>query len=90
VPRHHQKCRRRPSDSAPCAPLLTVKQKKVGVLAKDQGAGPFVDEWKAAFAEIEKDVEEFDVTNAISTAALSVKDEKELVCQRCPSETYDN
>jgi hypothetical protein len=49
------------------------------VLAKETPIGPFVDEWKASYAEIEKDVEEVDVTNAFSAAAMSVKDEKELV-----------
>lgn len=40
--------------------------------------GPFVDEWKSSFESISKEVEEIDVANAISTAALSVKDELEL------------
>lgn len=40
--------------------------------------GPFVDEWKTSFESISKEVEEIDIANAISTAALSVKDEPEL------------
>lgn len=55
-------------------------QKKVGVVAKDVPSGPLVTEWKAAYSEIQKDIEEVDITPAVS-AALIVKDEKELV--RC-------
>jgi hypothetical protein len=40
-----------------------------------------VDEWKKAFGEISKDLEEVDIAQAISAAALSVKDENELVRQ---------
>ena len=58
---------------------LTVVQKKVGTIAKDSSAGPFVDEWKKAFGDISKDVEEVDITTALSAAALAVKDENELV-----------
>lgn len=61
---------------------LTCIQKKVGVVAKDVPSGPLVTEWKAAYSEISKDVEEVDITPAVS-AALIVKDEKELVrCKR--------
>ena len=54
-------------------------QKKVGTIAKDHSAGPFADEWKAAFGDISKDVEEVDISPALSSAALAVKDENELV-----------
>lgn len=54
-------------------------QKKVGTIAKDTSVGPFIDEWKKAFDEISKDVEEVDITPALSAAALAVKDENELV-----------
>ena len=54
-------------------------QKKVGVLPKDTSSGPFVDEWKKAYGIIAKEVEEVDITLALSAAALSVKDENELV-----------
>jgi nucleosome binding factor SPN SPT16 subunit len=54
-------------------------QKKVGVLAKDTSAGPFAEEWKKAFGDVLKDIEEVDIAPAISGAALSVKDENELV-----------
>lgn len=59
--------------------LLTLMQKKVGTIAKDTSVGPFIDEWKKAFDEISKDVEEVDITPALSAGALAVKDENELV-----------
>jgi nucleosome binding factor SPN SPT16 subunit len=46
---------------------------------KDTSSGPFIDEWKKTYAEIQKDVEEVDIAPAISAAALSVKDGEELV-----------
>jgi nucleosome binding factor SPN SPT16 subunit len=49
------------------------------VLAKDVSSGPFVEEWKKVYSEISKDVEEVDVSTAISSAAFAVKDENELV-----------
>ena len=54
-------------------------QKKVGVLPKDSAQGPFIDEWKAAFGNVSQDLEEVDISGAISQAALSIKDENELV-----------
>lgn len=54
-------------------------QKKVGTIAKDTSVGPFIDEWKKAFDEISKDVEEVDISPALSAGALAVKDENELV-----------
>lgn len=62
-----------------CLDAIKNGGKKVGVLLKDQSAGPFVDEWKKAYEEVSKDLEEVDIASALSTAALSVKDEKELV-----------
>jgi len=56
-------------------------QKKVGVIAKDTSTGPFIDEWKRTFGDASKEVEEVDITTALSAAALSVKDENELVRQ---------
>ncbi|KAH6666749.1 FACT complex subunit-domain-containing protein [Halenospora varia] len=52
--------------------------KKVGVLPKDTSSGPFIDEWKKIYGDISKDVEEVDITPALSQAALAVKDENEL------------
>ena len=51
----------------------------MGVIAKDSSAGPFADEWKSAYGDISKEVEEIDITMALSAAALAIKDENELV-----------
>lgn len=59
--------------------ILTVRQKKVGVLPKDNSVGPVADEWKKVFSDASKDIEEFDISVALSTAAFSAKDENELV-----------
>ncbi|KAK0614179.1 transcription elongation complex subunit [Immersiella caudata] len=59
--------------------------KKVGVLAKDNSKGPFIDEWKKAFTDNCKDAEEVDVAQALSAAAFSVKDETELRAMRTAS-----
>ncbi|KAJ9660356.1 FACT complex subunit spt16 [Coniosporium apollinis] len=61
-----------------CLDIIKNAGKKVGVLPKDVQSGPFVEEWKRAYGDISKDVEEVDAAVTISTAALSVKDEKEL------------
>ena len=54
-------------------------QKKVGTIPKDSSTGPFADEWKKALGDILKDVEEVDISLALSSAAFAVKDENELV-----------
>lgn len=61
-----------------CSQLTTNPQGKVGTFPKDTASGPFADEWKRAFAEISKDVEEVDITPALS-AAFAIKDSDELV-----------
>jgi len=38
-----------------------------------------VEEWKKAYSEISKEVEEVDIATTLSEAALATKDEKELV-----------
>ncbi|KAJ8121514.1 hypothetical protein ONZ43_g2049 [Nemania bipapillata] len=65
----------------------TIKSagKKVGVLTKDTSKGPFVDEWKKLFSDKCSDVEEVDISAALSTAAFSVKDEAELRAMRTAS-----
>ncbi|KAK7744511.1 FACT complex subunit spt16 [Cytospora paraplurivora] len=60
------------------ADVIKKAGKKVGVISKDSSKGPFVDEWKEVFAENCKDVEEVDITQALSAAAFSAKDEAEL------------
>ncbi|ORX98310.1 FACT complex subunit-domain-containing protein [Clohesyomyces aquaticus] len=61
--------------------LDTIKKagKKVAVMKKDVSAGPFAEEWKAAFhgADV-KEEDQVDLASILSNAALSVKDEKEL------------
>ena len=51
----------------------------MGTIAKDASAGPFADEWKKTFGDISKEIEETDVSLALSSAAFAVKDENELV-----------
>lgn len=60
---------------------LTYQQNKVGTITKDTSTGPFAEEWRKVFGDILKDVEEVDIAMAISSAALAIKDENELV--RC-------
>lgn len=60
-----------------CLEVIKGAGKKVGVITKDMSGGPFVTEWKSAFSEISKEVEEVDISPALS-AAMSVKDEHEL------------
>jgi len=45
--------------------------------------GPFADEWNSKYETIAKEVEEVDISAGLSTAALAVKDEKELVSGSC-------
>lgn len=62
--------------------LETIKKagKKVAVLKKDNATGGFADEWKAAFQEADiKDEDQVELAPILSQAAMSVKDEKELV-----------
>ncbi|KAK0945524.1 FACT complex subunit spt16, partial [Friedmanniomyces endolithicus] len=40
--------------------------KKVGTIAKDPSTGPFVNEWKTTFGDISKEVEEVDISPALS------------------------
>jgi nucleosome binding factor SPN SPT16 subunit len=55
-------------------------QKKVAVLKKDSAAGAFAEEWRAAFQAADiKEEDQVDLAPILSNAALSVKDEKELV-----------
>lgn len=65
--------------------IHVLLQKKVGVIPKDTSKGPFVEEWKKVFAEHCKDVEEVDISQALSIGAFSVKDEAELRAMRTSS-----
>lgn len=60
-------------------------QDKVGVIAKDTSRGPFIDEWKKVFGEKCTDVQQVDVSTALSTHAFSIKDENELRAMRAAS-----
>ena len=52
----------------------------MAVLKKDNATGGFADEWKAAFQAADvKEEDQVDLASILSNAALSVKDEKELV-----------
>jgi nucleosome binding factor SPN SPT16 subunit len=54
-------------------------QRKVGILNENsKQTGAFVEEWDLVWAPYKKDVEEVDISSALSTAAFAVKDEKEL------------
>ncbi|KAK5709915.1 FACT complex subunit spt16 [Elasticomyces elasticus] len=57
--------------------IITGAGKKVGTIAKDASTGPFVTEWRASFSELSKEVEEVDISPALS-AVMAVKDENEL------------
>ncbi|KAJ5220811.1 FACT complex subunit s.t1.c16 [Penicillium citrinum] len=64
-----------------CLSVIKEAGKKVGTLPKDTTTGPFADEWKNAFKDIQKDVEEVDISPALSTA-FAIKDPEELVSIR--------
>jgi hypothetical protein len=63
-----------------CVDIVKAAGSKVGVIAGEPQAGPFIDEWKPVHEELISAVEEVDITAALSSTALAVKDEKELVC----------
>ena len=60
-----------------CKEAIKSAGSKVGVLTKDTSTGPFIADWKAAFSELSKDIEEVDIGPALS-AVMAVKDENEL------------
>lgn len=63
-----------------CLDTLKKAGKKTAVLKKDSATGAFADEWKAAFLDAGiKEEDQVDLAPILSNAALSVKDEKELV-----------
>lgn len=68
-----------------CLDIIKGAGKKVGTLPKDVSTGPFADEWKKAFGDISKEVEEVDISPALSSAAFAVKDEDELLSMRTAS-----
>ncbi|PWY78389.1 SPT16-domain-containing protein [Aspergillus sclerotioniger CBS 115572] len=64
-----------------CIEVVKSAGKKVGVLPRDTTAGPFAEDWRRAYSVLSKEVEEVDISSALS-AALSVKDTDELVSIR--------
>jgi nucleosome binding factor SPN SPT16 subunit len=63
-----------------CLDTLKKAGKKVAVLKKDNSTGAFAEEWKASLQEAGfKDEDQVDLGLILSNAALSVKDERELV-----------
>ena len=63
-----------------CLETMKKAGKKVAVLKKDNANNAFANEWKAAFDEAGfKEEDQVDLASIMSNAALSVKDEKELV-----------
>ena len=56
-----------------------LAQKKVGILSKVACTGPFIEEWNKVYDDVKSDLEEVDVSPAVSSAALAVKDKDELV-----------
>jgi len=60
-----------------CLDIIKAAGNKVGVLSQDLATGPFVNEWNDAFAPIRQEVEEIDMSTALSMV-MSVKDEHEL------------
>ncbi|KIW01058.1 uncharacterized protein PV09_07572 [Verruconis gallopava] len=69
-----------------CIEIIKKNGKKVGVLTKENPEGGLAEEWKQALAALD-DKEEVDISVALSTAALAVKDEQELISTRDASRT---
>ncbi|PKX94504.1 chromatin-remodeling protein SPT16 [Aspergillus novofumigatus IBT 16806] len=64
-----------------CIEVIRSTGNKVGVLPKDTTAGPFAEDWKRTFATLSGEIEEVDISPALS-AAFAVKDTDELVSIR--------
>ncbi|PKY02396.1 transcription elongation complex subunit [Aspergillus campestris IBT 28561] len=65
-----------------CIDIVKGAGKRVGVLPKDTTTGPFAEDWKQTFKEASKELEEIDISPALSSAAFSIKDTDELVSIR--------
>ncbi|GBF65273.1 FACT complex subunit [Trichophyton mentagrophytes] len=65
-----------------CLDIIKNAGKKVGTLPKDASSGPFAEEWKRMFGDISKDIEEVDISPALSAHAFSVKGPEELTSMR--------
>ena len=63
-----------------CLETMKKAGKKVATLKKDVATNGFAEEWKAAFQDAGfKDEDQVELAPILSQAAMSVKDEKELV-----------
>ncbi|GKZ28164.1 FACT complex subunit spt16, partial [Aspergillus brasiliensis] len=60
-----------------CIDVIKNAGNKVGVLPKDTTAGPFAEDWKKVYTTLSNEIEEVDISPALS-ATLSVKDTDEL------------
>ncbi|KAH8691097.1 transcription elongation complex subunit [Talaromyces proteolyticus] len=67
---------------AKCIDVIKTAGGKVGTLSKDTAQGPFAEDWRRAYGDGLKDIEEVDISPALSVAALSVKGPEELVSMR--------
>ncbi|PLB39227.1 chromatin-remodeling protein SPT16 [Aspergillus candidus] len=65
-----------------CIDIVKGAGKRVGVLPKDTTTGPFAEDWKQTFKDASKEMEEIDISSALSSAAFSIKDTDELVSIR--------
>ncbi|KAI9368641.1 FACT complex subunit spt16 [Aspergillus egyptiacus] len=65
-----------------CLDVIKSSGDKVGVLPRDTTAGPFVEDWKRVYSKISGEIEEVDISPALSAACFSIKDTDELVSIR--------
>jgi nucleosome binding factor SPN SPT16 subunit len=69
-----------------CLDVIKGAGKKTGTIARSEATGPFADEWRKLYSEISKEVDELDISQALSSA-FAVKDETELRSMRTASRT---
>jgi len=60
-----------------CVDVIKGAGKKVGTIPRSEATGPFAEEWCKIYPDIGKDVDEVDISQALSTV-FAVKDETEL------------
>ena len=67
-----------------CVDVIKGAGKKVGTITRSEATGPFAEEWRKIYPDIGKDVDEVDISQALSTV-FAVKDETELRSMRTAS-----
>jgi nucleosome binding factor SPN SPT16 subunit len=67
-----------------CVDVIKGAGKKIGTIARSEATGPFADEWRKIYGDAGKDVDEVDISQALSTV-FAVKDETELRSMRTAS-----